>query len=69
MWQCTALFFSNAWKWKRADNQGKVFRALSIDLPKTFDCLPQQLIIGKIYAYEFNLAALKLMNDWLSKRR
>ena len=47
-------------KWKNAVDKGKVFGALLSDLSKAFDCLPHELIIAKLNAYGFKLAALKL---------
>ena len=43
--------------------------ALLTDLSKAFDCLSHELIIAKLNAYRFNLAALKLVQSYLSKRR
>ena len=53
-------------KWKNAADKGKVFGTLLTDLSKAFDCLPHELIILKLNAYEFNLPALKLMHSYLS---
>ena len=47
-------------RWKNAVDKGKVFGALLTDLSKAFDCLPHELIIAKLNAYGFKLAALKL---------
>ena len=56
-------------KWKRSVDEGKVFGALLTDLSKAFDCLDHELFIAKINAYGFSLPALRLINDYLSKRR
>ena len=56
-------------KWKRAVDQEKVFGALLTDLSKAFDSLPHELIIARLNAYGFNLAALKLVNEYISERR
>ena len=56
-------------KWKRTVNQEKVFRGLLTDLSTTFECLPHELKIAKLNVYRFNLAALKVTNDYLSERR
>ena len=55
--------------WRSAVDKGKAFGALLIDLSKTFDCLSHELIIAKLNAYGFSLAAIKLVQSYLSKRR
>lgn len=35
-------------KWKSSVNKGKAFGVLLTDFAKTFDCLPQELIIAKL---------------------
>ena len=55
--------------WKSAVDKGKVFGALLTDLSKAFDCLSHELIIAKLNAYGFSLAALKLVQSYLSKRQ
>ena len=56
-------------KWKRSVDGGKAFGALLTDLSKALDCLDQELLIAKVNAYGFSLPALRLRNDYLSKRR
>ena len=53
--------------WKSAVNKRKVFGALLTDLSKAFECLSHELIIAKLNAYGFSLAALKLVQSYLSK--
>ena len=53
--------------WKSAVEKGKVFGGLY--LSKAFDCLSHELIIAKLNAYGYNLAALKVVQSYLSKRR
>ena len=55
--------------WKSAVDKGKNFRALLTDLPKAFDRLPHELISVKSNAYGFSLAAPKLVQRYLPKRR
>ena len=39
------------------------------DLSKAFDCLPHELLIAKLHAYDFSLSALRLMYSYLSNRK
>ena len=55
--------------WKSEVNKGKVFGALLTDLSKAFDCLSHELTIAKLNAYGFSLPALKLVQNYLSKRQ
>ena len=55
--------------WKSGVDEGKVFGALLTDLSKAFDCLSHELIIAKLNAYRFSLPALKLVQNYLSKRQ
>ena len=54
---------------KREVDKGKIFGALLTDLSKAFDCLSHELIIAKLNAYGFSLPALKLVQNYLSKRQ
>ena len=56
-------------KWKKTVDNGDVFGALLTDLSKTFDCIPHDLIIGKLEAYGFHIDALKFIYDYLSNRK
>ena len=56
-------------KWKRAVNSGQIIGALLADLSKAFDCLDHELLIAKPNAYAFSLPALKLVHDYLLKRK
>ena len=55
--------------WKSVVDKGKVFGTLLTDLLTFFDCLSHELIIAKLNACGFNIAALKLVQSYLSKRR
>ena len=45
------------------------FGALLTDLSKGFDCLPHELLIAKLHAYGFSLAALRLVRSYFSNRK
>ena len=55
--------------WKSEVDKGKVFGALLTDLSKAFDCLSHEHLIAKLNAYGFSLPALKLVQNYLSKRQ
>ena len=54
-------------KWKKAVDNGNVFGALLTDLSKAFDGLPHGLIIANLKSYGFNLIALNLIHNYLTK--
>ena len=56
-------------KWKKAVDNGNVFGALPTNLSKAFDCLPHDLIIAKLNSCGFNLTALNLIHNYLTKRK
>ena len=56
-------------KWKSAVDNKKVFGALLTDLSKAFDCLSQELLIAKLNACGFSMAALRLVQNYLSNRK
>ena len=55
-------------KFKKSLNQEGEYAALLTDLSKAFDCLPQDLIIAKLHAYELEKASLRLMRSYLTDR-
>ena len=50
------------------DNK-KVFGALLMDLSKAFGCLSHDLLIAKLNVYGFSMAALRLIQNYLSNRK
>ena len=56
-------------KWKSAIDNRNVFGALLTDLSKTFNCLSYGLLIAKLNAYGFSIAALRLVQNYLSNRK
>ena len=55
-------------KWKSAADKGKSFGALLTDLPKASDCLFDELLLRKIYAHGFSIAALRFIHSYLTNR-
>ena len=51
--------------WNGATDNNKVFGALLTDLSKTFDCVCHDLLIAKLYAYTFDIDALKITKNAL----
>ena len=56
-------------KWKSATDKGKSFGALLTGFSKAFDCFSHELVIAKLHAYGFSLAALRLVHGYLSNRK
>ena len=56
-------------KWKKAVDNGSVFGALLMDLSRAFDCLPHELIIAKLNSYSFDLTAVNLIHNYLTKQK
>ena len=61
------MSFNNDLKMKKAVDNVNVFGALRTDLSKVFDCFPHNLIIAKLNLYGFNLTALNLIHNYLTK--
>ena len=56
-------------KWKSAADKGKSFGALLADLSKAFDSLSHELLLDKLHAYGFSIAALRLTHSYLANRK
>ena len=46
--------------WKKHPDNRKVVRTVLMDLPKAFDCIPQDLFISRLHGYGFNKKSLNL---------
>ena len=53
-------------KWKSVVDNKKVFGALLTDLSKAFDCLSHDVLVAKLDAYGFSIAALRLVQNYFS---
>ena len=56
-------------KWKSAVDKGKLLGALLTDLSKACDCLARELLLAKLHAYGFSIAALRLIHSYLTNRQ
>ena len=56
-------------KCKRSIDSGKVFGASLTDHSEAFDCLNNGLLVAKLNAYGFSFPALRLIHDYLLKRK
>ena len=56
-------------KWKSPVDKGKLFGALLTDLYKAFECLSHELVLAKLHAYGFSIAALRLIHRYLTNRK
>ena len=56
-------------KWKESVDSGGAFGALMTYLSKAFDCLHHELLIAKLDAYGFDIKSVKLIQQYLSKRK
>ena len=54
---------------RKAVDNDEAFAALLTYLWKAFDCLSQDLLIAKFQAYGISLPSLKLLTDYLTKRK
>ena len=54
-------------KSKSAFDKGKSFGALLINLSQAFDCLSHELLLAKLHAYGFSIAALRLIHRYLTR--
>ena len=60
---------SIAEKWKGSVDNGGVFGTLMTEISKAFDCLHHELLIAKPDTYGFYLKSMRLVQQYLSKRK
>ena len=56
-------------KWKSAIDNRKTFGAFLTGLSRAFDCLPHDFLIAKLNAYGISIAALRVVQNYLSNRK
>ena len=54
--------------WRSALDKHEYLAAILMDLSKAFDCLPHNLLLAKLQAYEVSSDAVKLIDTYLSDR-
>ncbi|XP_021341625.1 uncharacterized protein LOC110442373 [Mizuhopecten yessoensis] len=54
--------------WRRALDNHEYVAAILMDLSKAFDCLPLNLLVGKLEAYGLSKASVNLVSSFLSSR-
>ena len=55
-------------EWSATFDQNKIIGAVLLDLSKAFGCIPYNLLIAKLNAYEFDKEALKLIYSYLKRK-
>ena len=66
MQHCLLVILEN---WKSAVDKGKSFGELLTDLSNAFDCLSHELLLAKLPAYGFSVAALRMIHSYLINRK
>ena len=65
--QCILTGFLEGWREQLDHN--KIFGTVLLDLSKTFDCIPQDLLIAQLNAYSLNMNTLILLFSYLKNRK
>ena len=55
-------------KWRKCLDNSGIVGSILVDLSKAYDCLPHNLLIAKLVAYEFSINSLCLMYDYPHNR-
>ena len=63
------VFFKLLQRCRKELNNSGLVRAILMDLLKTYDCLPHDLIIAKFEAYGLSKTSLSLLLDFLTSRK
>ena len=53
-------------KWQEGVDKDDAFEVLLYDLPKTFACLPHEVLIAKLHAYGFDIKSLNPIYNYMS---
>ena len=55
--------------WHQVPDNGGFIRIILMDLPKTYDFVPHNLLIAKLECYVVDKASIKLLLDYLTRRK
>ena len=55
--------------WQEELDKGGLVGTILMDLSKAYDCLPHELLVAKLEAYDVGTAALNLISNYLSHRK
>ena len=55
--------------WKKAFDQKFLARAVLMNLPKPFDCIPHDLLISKLYTYGYSQNSVTYIYSYLKRRK
>ena len=66
---CKSTLFRILQDWKQALDYNEFVAVILMDLSKTFDCLPHDLLLLKLKYYGLSENALKLMKSYLTNRK
>jgi len=56
-------------KWRKYLDKKGIIGVILMDLSKAYDCLPTELLIAKLAAYNFDKTALKMLLSYLLSRK
>ena len=56
-------------EWRANLDQNKIIRAVLLGFSEAFDCIPHDLLIANLNAYEFDRESLKLIYSYLKGRK
>ena len=54
--------------WQNSLDRGGFVGSVLMDLPKAYDCLPHDLLLAKLQAYDFSKESIRLFLSYLTNR-
>ena len=56
-------------EWKKSLDDKNIVGAVLMDLSKTFDCVPHDLLIAKLHAYALSMDAINFIYSYMKRRK